>query len=64
MAEKKAAAAKKVKKTSKKWKSYDVSGGALKRKNRFCPKCGTGVFMATHKDRITCGACGYMEKKK
>ncbi|MBI4738831.1 30S ribosomal protein S27ae [Candidatus Woesearchaeota archaeon] len=64
MAEKKGAAAKKVKRTSKRYKAYQVSGNSLTRKNRFCPKCGTGVFMASHKDRNTCGTCGYMEKKK
>lgn len=64
MAEKKGAATKKVKKTSTKYKAYQISGNTLTRKNRFCPKCGTGVFMASHRDRNTCGACGYMEKKK
>jgi len=42
---------------------YEVSGESLKRKNKSCPKCGSGVFMASHKDRWTCGKCGYMEKK-
>ena len=28
-----------------------------------CPKCGPGVFMATHKDRVACGCCGYTEFK-
>jgi len=32
-------------------------------KNRSCPKCGPGVFLANHKDRLTCGRCGFMEKK-
>lgn len=41
-------------------KLYDASSG-LKRKNKSCPKCGKGVFMAQHKDRITCGKCGYTE---
>ena len=39
---------------------YDASG-ELKRKNKSCPKCGAGVFMAQHKDRVTCGKCGYTE---
>ena len=26
-----------------------------------CPKCGPGVFMATHGDRVACGHCGYTE---
>jgi small subunit ribosomal protein S27Ae len=42
---------------------YDSSTNVLKRKNKFCPKCGPGVFMAEHKDRVACGRCGYMEKK-
>jgi len=42
---------------------YEVSGGALKRKNKSCPKCGPGVSLANHKDRWICGKCGYMEKK-
>ena len=32
-------------------------------KNKSCPKCGQGVFLAQHKDRSTCGKCNYMEKK-
>ena len=39
---------------------YDTSSG-LKRKNKSCPKCGQGVFMAQHKDRSVCGKCGYTE---
>lgn len=33
------------------------------RKNQTCPKCGPGVFLANHKDRLSCGKCGYMETK-
>lgn len=51
------------KKTSQKWKKYEVSGGTLKRKGRFCPKCGSGVWLGEHKDRLTCGKCGYTEFK-
>ena len=43
------------------YKLYEVSGETIKRKQRFCPKCGPGVSLAKHKDRITCGKCGYME---
>lgn len=50
----------KPKKTSNVTKNYDAKGG-LKRKNKFCPKCGTGVFLAQHKNRLTCGKCHYME---
>ena len=28
-----------------------------------CPKCGPGVFMAEHPDRVACGKCGYTEFK-
>lgn len=42
---------------------YEVSGSSVKRKNKQCPKCGPGVFMAEHKDRVTCGKCGFMEKR-
>ncbi|HZX45071.1 MAG TPA: 30S ribosomal protein S27ae [Candidatus Nanoarchaeia archaeon] len=53
--------AKKVEKAGR-WQLYETAGG-LKRKNKSCPKCGQGTFMASHKDRWTCGKCGYMEKK-
>jgi small subunit ribosomal protein S27Ae len=33
-------------------------------KKRFCPKCGTGVHLAEHKDRFSCGRCGYLEMKR
>lgn len=39
---------------------YSVEDG-LKRKTKFCPKCGPGVFLAIHKDRVSCGKCGYTE---
>ncbi|MBI5223575.1 30S ribosomal protein S27ae [Candidatus Micrarchaeota archaeon] len=28
-----------------------------------CPRCGSGVTLADHKDRRSCGKCGYFEKK-
>lgn len=48
----------KNKKPSQKWKHYSVEGGILKRK-QYCPKCGPGIFLGMHKDRQTCGLCGY-----
>lgn len=30
---------------------------------RSCPKCGSGVRLANHPDRHSCGRCGYFEKK-
>lgn len=43
------------------WKLYQVSGDKLERKNKSCPKCGQGTFMAKHSNRSTCGACKYTE---
>lgn len=52
---------KKKKPSSQKHRMYEVSGSELKRKNKTCPKCGTGVFLAKHNDRLTCGKCNYTE---
>jgi len=46
---------------SKKWELYEVSGDTIKRKKKSCPKCGGGVFLAEHKNRMSCGKCGYTE---
>ena len=54
----------KKKLTSKVQKNYKVSGEKLERKNKFCPKCGAGVFMAQHKGRAVCGKCRYVEMMK
>jgi len=43
---------------------YEVQGDKLIRKKRTCPKCGDGVFMAEHADRLSCGKCGYTEFKQ
>ena len=52
----------KVKKEGKKQSAlYDVSGTTIKRKNLTCPKCGPGVFLGKHKDRVVCGKCRYVE---
>lgn len=40
---------------------YEISGSSIKRKNKTCPKCGPGNFMAAHKNRATCGKCHYSE---
>jgi len=53
----------KKKKTSRRYKNYEVSGGSLKRKNKSCPKCGAGIFLANHKNRLYCGKCFYVEMK-
>lgn len=64
-----AAEAKKAEKLSRKgtsrlFKLYQAAGANLGRKNRSCPKCGSGVTMAQHKDRMTCGKCHYTEFSK
>lgn len=42
---------------------YKVEGGKLVRLRKACPKCGAGTFLAEHKDRNSCGKCGYTERK-
>jgi small subunit ribosomal protein S27Ae len=44
---------------SKKWTHYEVTEKGIKRKKTPCQRCGEGVFMAEHKDRLACGSCGY-----
>ena len=50
------------KKTSQKWKHYKIEGETIK-KDRECPRCGPGVFLAKPKlgDRLFCGKCQYTE---
>ena len=48
----------------KKSSSYQVDGDKITRTKQFCPKCGPGTFMAVHKDRVSCGRCGYTEFSK
>ena len=58
MAAKKAAAPKKA---PAKYTAYKVEGDSVTRTKPVCPKCGPGTFMAVHKDRTSCGRCGYTE---
>ncbi len=41
----------------------DYKAGKIKRNLSFCPRC-QGVFLAGHKDRKSCGSCGYTEYVK
>jgi small subunit ribosomal protein S27Ae len=44
------------------YKFYKTEGeNKIIRSKRDCPRCGKGVFMAEHKDRFTCGKCGFTE---
>lgn len=41
-----------------------ISPGKPYRKSQFCPKCGPGVHLANHNNRLSCGKCGYTEFKR
>jgi small subunit ribosomal protein S27Ae len=55
--------AKKKKTKIKKGEHYKVQGNQIERLKTPCPKCGPGVFMAQHKNRLHCGKCGYTMMK-
>ncbi len=57
----KGAAPAKKKKAYSASKAYEVSGDTLKRTRQSCPKCGQGVYLAKHANRMTCGKCSYTE---
>ncbi|MDA4110979.1 MAG: 30S ribosomal protein S27ae [Thaumarchaeota archaeon] len=59
-----APAKKKERNESPVYKFYQVKGGKVERLRKECPRCGRGVFLAEHKDRLTCGKCGYTSFKK
>ncbi|MEM4702890.1 MAG: 30S ribosomal protein S27ae [Candidatus Pacearchaeota archaeon] len=54
----------KNKKTSERWKKYKIQQDKIVKEGKFCPRCGPGVFLAKHKDRIFCGKCHYTEYVK
>jgi len=43
---------------------YQIEGDKIRRVKQSCPKCGAGVFLAQHRDRVSCGKCGYTEFAK
>src|SRR5207247_970797 len=45
-------------------KFYKIDGNRISRERANCPKCGPGVFLAKHADRMSCGRCGYTEFAK
>ncbi len=55
---------KKNKKECQVYKFYKLEGNSIERLKRDCARCGKGVFMAAHKDRLTCGKCGFTEFNK
>ena len=50
----------KNKPTSKKYTKYKIDGDKIKRE-RFCPRCGPGVFLMKSQGRFYCGKCHYAE---
>ena len=40
---------------------FEKQGDKLAQKNKTCPKCGPGMYLAAHKDRVYCGHCHYTE---
>jgi len=42
---------------------FKIEDNKVVRQRKPCPKCGDGVFLAQHKDRVSCGTCGYTEFK-
>ena len=43
---------------------YKVEGEKVTRLRPTCERCGQGYFMAKHKDRYTCGHCGFTRYKQ
>ena len=52
------------KKLKGRWNLYQISGNKIEGKNKSCPKCGAGTYMAKHASRWYCGNCHYMEISK
>ena len=50
----------KNKPTSKKYTKYKIDGDKITRE-RFCPRCGPGVFLMNSQGRLYCGKCHYAE---
>ena len=43
---------------------YKIEGDKVIRLRPICERCGVGYFMANHKDRYTCGHCGFTRYKQ
>lgn len=46
--------------TSKKYTKYKIDGDKITRE-RFCPRCGPGIFLLNSNGRLYCGKCHYSE---
>ena len=42
---------------------YKIEGEKVSRTRPTCERCGPGYFMGDHKDRYTCGHCGFTRYK-
>jgi small subunit ribosomal protein S27Ae len=42
---------------------YKIEGEKVSRTRPTCERCGPGFFMGDHKDRYTCGHCGFTRYK-
>ena len=49
----------KPRRSSKRWTKYKIEGETIKPLQRFCPRCGAGIFLAQNKNRLFCGKCHY-----
>jgi small subunit ribosomal protein S27Ae len=43
---------------------YKIENDKISRLRPTCERCGSGYFMANHKDRFTCGHCGFTRYKQ
>ena len=43
---------------------YKIENEKVTRLRPICERCGSGYFMANHKDRYTCGHCGFTRYKQ
>jgi small subunit ribosomal protein S27Ae len=66
MAEKKRESETSTKKKEQKGISalYKIEDDKVSRLRPTCERCGSGYFMAKHKDRYTCGHCGFTRYKQ
>ncbi|NLA39506.1 MAG: 30S ribosomal protein S27ae [Methanomicrobiales archaeon] len=48
----------------KRYECYEIKGNKAVLRNRHCPRCGPGVLLGMHGDRMACGKCGYTEFRK
>jgi len=51
----------KNKPTSKKYSKYTIGENGEIKRERFCPRCGPGIFLMNSQNRFYCGKCHYSE---